>query len=124
MQKSSKSVSKTSFAITSVLTCITIGLCTSGYTDEPKSREILRKTLPGLLSIGKSGEPHINKELQAELLEMAIEDQEVRSFCMIDQDWGEMVQVDQKHISRLKEIITEFEWPGISLVGAKSRCRS
>ena len=98
-----------------LLISLVMSLCVSGYAEE--SRDLLEKVRPGLLSMGRRGVPYINEELQAEILEMAREDQRVRNLCSADQDGEKIIQIDQAHLPRLKEIISEFGWPGISLVG-------
>jgi hypothetical protein len=88
-----------------------ISLCLSLYA-VPKG--ILEKVLPGLQAPIVS---HINQDLQTELLDMAREDQRVRDLCFSEKNWSQIIEVDQQHNPRLKEIVAEYGWPGITLVG-------
>lgn len=54
-----------------------------------------------------------NQDLQKELLKMVKHDQEVR----ISKKEENISKLDKGHTKRLKEIITQNGWPGVSLVG-------
>lgn len=95
-----------------------------GNTDE-KGHDLLNKTLPGVKSIlENSGNPSLNKDLQAQLIAMEVDDQTARLKLSKEknptvEEWEEVAAVDKKHNKLLKEIISEFGWPGIRLVGLK-----
>lgn len=69
--------------------------------------------------------PPSNQLLAAELLAMQERDQairgQIRDFKNISEEERKTLQnIDQNHNHRLKEIISEFGWPGIRLVGIKA----
>ncbi len=94
------------------LCIVCIGLCLTVYA-APSS--ILERTLPGLRH--PLTQPADVSELQAELLSMQREDQRVRHIALTEGNLDLIREVDQKHSLRLKEIIAEFGWPRITLVG-------
>lgn len=58
--------------------------------------------------------------VREELLSMANEDQQARLSTIKNKDpalWHVAEQMDQKHTARLKAIVTNYGWPGKSLVG-------
>ena len=55
-----------------------------------------------------------NKKLAQEILTMAKLDQAIRK------SGGEITAVDQKNLTRMKQIVSDFGWPTISLVGKKA----
>ncbi len=55
-----------------------------------------------------------DKKLTQEILTMARLDQAVRK------SGGEITVVDQKNLTRMKQIVSDFGWPTISLVGKKA----
>lgn len=63
-----------------------------------------------------------NQELHNELLLMVKKDQDIR-FCLLQSNEldqkliEEIIKVDSKHVARMKEIISQYGWPGINLVG-------
>ena len=65
------------------------------------------------VSYALSNKPKINQELKAELLKMREEDQSRRKAHLSD----EVMEIDRMHNPRLKEIIQNYGWPGINLVG-------
>lgn len=97
------------------LCVICTSLCLMGYAAETESpKGVLSRTLPGLYCAFKK--PNYSS-LRGELLEMQAEDQRVRQIAISERNWNMLQEIDQKHAPRLKEIIEEFGWPGISLVG-------
>ncbi|MFY9221053.1 MAG: DUF6624 domain-containing protein [Blastocatellia bacterium] len=69
----------------------------------------------------------VNKELREELLSMMKEDQSIRKQYIasnFNKDFlPSMVEIDKKNTLRMKEIISKYGWPGITLVdndGAKA----
>lgn len=67
-----------------------------------------------------------NKDLQHELLEMTEKEQNLRIRWINAIDSAteeilrqEVIQIDDLHLIRLKEVIRDYGWPGYSLVGPK-----
>lgn len=65
-----------------------------------------------------------NEDLQREVLEMTEKEQDLRIRWINAIDSAteeilrrEVVQIDELHLSRLKEIINDYDWPGYSLIG-------
>jgi hypothetical protein len=62
-----------------------------------------------------------NATLRDELRALAVADQEVRNRWIADQKneaiRSEMIELDAKHVARLREIVKEYGWPTKSLVG-------
>lgn len=56
-----------------------------------------------------------DKALQKELLEMQERDEAARTKAPLD--WDEIGKIDAEHGKRLREIVKEHGWPGVSLVG-------
>lgn len=64
----------------------------------------------------------IDKALRNELLQMEDFDQKTRlkmtNIKLFDEDlWKEIEAMDAKHGQRLKEIVIQYGWPGVSLIG-------
>ncbi len=97
------------------LSVVCMSLYLMGYAAETESSNgILDRTLSGLSCTLKQPK-HFS--LQRELLDMQAEDQRVRQIAISERNWSMLQEIDQKHAPRLKEIIAEFGWPGIILVG-------
>ena len=67
-----------------------------------------------------------NENLQIELLKMCDDEQEFRKKWIYEKDekaklefQQKVIDIDDYRLSRLKEIIHEYGWPGYSLVGPK-----
>ncbi|NGX48590.1 MAG: nicotinate-nucleotide adenylyltransferase [Candidatus Anoxychlamydiales bacterium] len=65
---------------------------------------------------------NFNIKLQKELLDMFNKDQEARmSIVSIknpsEEEWKVIAEIDTKNSQRLKEIVNQYGWPGVSLVG-------
>lgn len=62
--------------------------------------------------------------LSEELIAMGVADQDVRQRWIKDQNnqalRDEMKTVDDKHVARLREIISQYGWPTFSMVGPKA----
>lgn len=65
-----------------------------------------------------------NKDLQKEVLEMAEREQDLRMQWISATDSAhkealreDVFRIDELHLSRLKEMIAEYGWPGFSLIG-------
>lgn len=101
-----------------------LSVCQIGYTvglqeiQNSTNKSIIEKALPGIRGVF-SKNPSFNIELQAEILAMQAEDQIVRAGDLLKIDANKVAEIDQKHNPRLKEIISEFGWPGLQLVGLK-----
>jgi cytidyltransferase-like protein len=66
----------------------------------------------------------LNNNLKEELLEMQENDQKARERLigvknLSPKDWEEVAAIDTQNGKRLREIINEFGWPGVSLVGVE-----
>ncbi len=64
----------------------------------------------------------LNSRLKQELLKMQDQDQKARNSLigikgLKPNDWEKVALIDKKNGKRLKEIVNEFGWPGVSLVG-------
>src|ERR1700733_3738393 len=62
----------------------------------------------------------LNISLQNELVSMVHVDQELRSHWLMSQsaeDGEKVKELDKDHVTRLKEIVLEYGWPGIRIVG-------
>jgi hypothetical protein len=58
-----------------------------------------------------------NEPLRQELLQMRDADQRVRSTAFHATNFHRILEVDSRHLGRLKEIVEQHGWPGKSLVG-------
>jgi hypothetical protein len=58
-----------------------------------------------------------NEPLRQELLQMRDADQRVRSAAFHATNFHGILEVDSRHLGRLKEIVDQYGWPGKSLVG-------
>jgi hypothetical protein len=58
-----------------------------------------------------------NEPLRQELLRMRDADQRVRSTAFHATNFHGVLEVDSRHLGRLKEIVDQHAWPGKSLVG-------
>ena len=107
-----------------ILYLLLLSACRIGYGNgveeiqNSTNKSIIKRVLPGLQKTFLKN-PTFNKELQLEILAMQAEDQAIRANDLLKIDVNKMVEVDQKHNQRLKEIISEFGWPGLRLVGLK-----
>ena len=63
-------------------------------------------------------ESSINIALRDELLKMQAEDQKYRKEK--DTDWVKQGEIDEKNIARVEEIISEYGYPGKSMVGSQA----
>lgn len=76
---------------------LVLSLSVSGYGAEPQGPE-----------------PGSNQELRTELLQMRDEDQRVLQPPI---NTERAIEVRNRNVSRLKEIIKQYGWPGVALVG-------
>ena len=77
---------------------------------------VLLLAFPGLLLAGDPVErPEFRQELRLELLGMEAEDQRYRRPG--NQDTSKADAINTAHLRRLKQIVAEVGWPGISMVG-------
>lgn len=96
-----------------------IALCMSLICQFGFAHEILDKAVPGLI---QSVNPKLNRELKAEILSMASEDQTARMQIKDYKDISEeerknLSEIEARHNLRLKEILSTYGWPGLNLVG-------
>lgn len=62
-----------------------------------------------------------NKEVARLIIQMANRDQQARKLAAKDFSfWKEVRKTDRKNIKRFKQIINQFGWPTISLVGKRA----
>jgi hypothetical protein len=100
----------------SIAFCLSL-ICQFGFAQE--SPPILDNTLPGILP---SMNPKLNQELKTEILSMALEDQTARLKIInykyfSEEERKKLSEIEANHNLRLKEIISAYGWPGLSLVG-------
>jgi hypothetical protein len=58
-----------------------------------------------------------NEPLRQELLQMRDADQRVRSTAFRATNFHAILEIDSRHLGRLKQIVEQYGWPGKSLVG-------
>jgi hypothetical protein len=58
-----------------------------------------------------------NDALRQELLQMRDADQRVRSAAFRATNFHGVLEVDDRHLQRMKQIVEQYGWPGKSLVG-------
>ncbi len=80
------------------------------------ANELLQKIQPGLQAAVSKNDT-LNKDLLGELFRMRLLQIVARSdhFALVDMEM--IVKLNKKQNTRLKEIIAEFGWPGIRLLG-------
>jgi hypothetical protein len=61
----------------------------------------------------------MNHDLAAELHRRAEQDQAARRLAAKTRDGREMCRIDAENTAWLKQVITEYGWPGAALVGAQ-----
>jgi hypothetical protein len=71
-----------------------------------------------LLSACASPQPiAFNEALRQELLQMRDADQRIRTTALHATNFHGILEVDGRHLLRMKEIVAQHGWPGKSLVG-------
>lgn len=72
-----------------------------------------------ILGACASTEPQVvfNESLRQELLRMEEADQRIRTAALHATNFHGILEVDARHLQRMKEIVEQHGWPGKSLVG-------
>jgi len=72
-----------------------------------------------MLGACASTEPQVvfNESLRQELLRLSEADQRVRTDALHATNFHGILEVDARHLQRMKEIVAQHGWPGKSLVG-------
>jgi hypothetical protein len=70
-----------------------------------------------LTACATTRKPAFNEGLRQELLAMRDADQRIRRDAMQATNFHGILEVDGRHLGRMKEIVEQYGWPGRSLVG-------